>query len=93
LREVYVKGSDQTNENQLRSLARSRFRRQRFKIQAYDIEVLQSGAWRYGRDYFLGDLVSVDAQTGTPLTRKVQAVSLSMSSQGVEEVRIDLAAI
>ena len=93
LREVYVKGSDQTNENQLRSLARSRFRRQRFKIQAYDIEVLQSGAWRSGRDYFLGDLVSVDAQTGTPLTRKVQAVSLSMTSQGVEEVRIDLAAI
>jgi hypothetical protein len=60
-------------------------------IEAFDIEVLQTGAWRYGRDYYLGDLVYVDVKQVAPLTRKVYAVSLSMNSQGVEEVRIDLA--
>lgn len=93
LRESFVKGSDQTNVTQLRNLANSRLRRQRFKVQAYDIEVLQTGSWRYGRDYYLGDLVLVDAKAVAPLTRKVAAVSLSMNSAGVEEVRIDLAAI
>ena len=93
LREAYVKGSDQTTTLQLRNLAFARERQQRYKIQAYDIDVLQSGVWRYGRDYYLGDLVYVDAQLVAPLTRKVAAVSLSMNSVGVEEVRIDLAAI
>lgn len=93
LRESYVKGADQTNVTQLRNLANSRLRRQRFFIQSYDIEVLQTGTWRYGRDYYLGDLVNVDVKQPSPLTRKVAAVSLSMNSEGVEEVRIDLAAI
>jgi hypothetical protein len=92
LREAYVKGADQTNTNQLRNLSYARFRRQRFLIQSYDIEVLQSAAWRYGRDYYLGDLVSVVTNITTTITRKIFAVSLSMNSQGVEEVRIDLAA-
>ena len=85
---------------QLYNLAYSRFRRQRLSIEAFDIEVLQTGTWRYGRDYFLGDLVYVEtnpikafSRVTDPLTRKVYAVSLSMSSEGVEEVRIDLAAI
>jgi len=93
LREAYIKGADQTSTNQLFNLAYSRFRRQRLSIEAFDIEVLQSGTWRYGRDYFLGDLVYVDVNAASPLTRKVYAVSLSMNSQGVEEVRIDLAEI
>lgn len=93
LREFFVKGADQTNINQLRNLAFSRERRQRFKVQAYDIEVLQSSAWRYGRDYYLGDLVSVRTIDETTITRKIFAVSLSISSEGVEEVRIDLAEI
>lgn len=93
LREAYIKGADQTNTDQLYNLAYSRFRRQRLSISAFDIEVLQSGTWRYGRDYFLGDLVYVDVKDVSPLTRKVFAVSLSMNSQGVEEVRIDLAEI
>jgi hypothetical protein len=93
LREAYIKGADQTNTDQLYNLAYSRFRKQRLSISAFDIEVLQSGTWRYGRDYFLGDLVYVDVNQVSPLTRKVYAVSLSMNSQGVEEVRIDLAEI
>ena len=93
LREAYVKGADQTTTTQLFNLAFSRFRRQRLSINAFDIEVLQSGVWRYGRDYFLGDLVYVDVNTGTSLTRKVYAVSLSINSEGFEEVRIDLAEI
>lgn len=93
LREAYIKGADQTTTNQLSNLAFSRFRRQRLSINAFDIEVLQTGTWRYGRDYFLGDLVYVDVKQVAPLTRKVFAVSLSMNSEGVEEVRIDLAEI
>lgn len=100
LREAYIKGADQATPNQLKNLAFSRFRRQRLSINAFDIEVLQTGTWRYGRDYFLGDLVYVETEpikafsrVTDPLTRKVFAVSLSMSSDGVEEVRIDLAEI
>lgn len=93
LREAYIKGADQTTTNQLYNQAFSRFRRQRFSINAFDFEVLQSGSWKYGRDYFLGDLVYVDVNMAAPLTRKVYAVSLAMDSQGVEEVRIDLAEI
>jgi len=100
LREAYIKGADQTSTNQLYNLAYSRFRRQRLSIEAFDIEVLQTGTWRYGRDYFLGDVVYVETEpvkafsrVTDPLTRKVYAVSLSMDSQGVEEVRIDLAEI
>lgn len=93
LREAFVKGADQKNGQQLYNLGFSRFRQQRQKIQAYDIEILQSSVWRYGRDYFLGDLVSVDANAAVPLTRKIYAVSLAMDSQGAEEVQIDLAAI
>jgi hypothetical protein len=93
LREAYIKGADQTTPTQLFNLAYSRFRRQRFSIESFDIEVLQTGTWRYGRDYFLGDLVYVDVKQVSPLTRKVYAVSLSMNSEGAEEVRIDLAEI
>jgi hypothetical protein len=93
LREAYIKGADQTNTTQLFNLGYSRFRRQRLSINAFDIEVLQTGTWRYGRDYYLGDLVYVDVKQVAPLTRKVYAVSLSMNSEGVEEVRIDLAEI
>jgi hypothetical protein len=93
LREAYIKGADQTTTTQLFNLAYSRFRRQRFSIESFDIEVLQTGTWRYGRDYFLGDLVYVDVKQISPLTRKVFAVSLSMNSEGAEEVRIDLAEI
>ena len=93
LREAYIKGADQPTTSQLFNLAYSRFRRQRFTTNSFDIEVLQSGAWRYGRDYFLGDLVYIDVSAVLTLTRKVFAVSLSMNSEGVEEVRIDLAEI
>ena len=93
LREGYIKGADQTTTDQLKNLSFSRFRRQRLSINAFDIEVLQTGTWRYGRDYFLGDLVYVEVPGSALLTRKVFAVSLSMNSQGVEEVRIDLAEI
>lgn len=93
LREAYIKGADQTTTNQLYNQAFSRFRRQRLSINTFDFEVLQSGSWKYGRDYFLGDLVYVDVNMAAPLTRKVYAVSLAMDSQGVEEVRIDLAEI
>lgn len=91
LREAYAKGADSVNASQLQNLARSRYAQQQRKINSYDIQVLQSGAWLYGRDYFLGDLVTVQVTSTSTLTRKVYAVSLSVNSQGVEEVRVDLA--
>jgi len=93
MREAYIKAADQTTPDQLDNLAFSRWQRQRVNINAFDIDVLQSGTWRYGRDYFLGDLVYVEVPGSALLTRKVFAVSLSMNSEGAEEVRIDLAQI
>lgn len=91
LREAYVKGADSVNKTQLQNFARSRYAQQQRKINSYDIQVLQSGAWLYGRDYYLGDLLSVLVSSTSTITRKVYAVSLSVKSSGVEEVLVDLA--
>jgi hypothetical protein len=53
-------------------------------------EVLQNAALRYGRDYFLGDLVTVYAYTAGNITQKVQSVALSMSALGAESVNVGL---
>jgi hypothetical protein len=92
LREAMATGGDAETVNSLRSAAWRNYVRQQRKTNAYDIEVLQSAMWRYGRDYWLGDLVTIAVTATTTLTRKIYAVSLSMDADGREEVRIDLAA-
>jgi hypothetical protein len=51
-------------------------------------EVLQNAALRYGREYFLGDLVTVYAYAAGNITQKVQSVALSMSTNGAESVNV-----
>jgi hypothetical protein len=53
-------------------------------------EVLQNAALRYGREYFLGDLVTVYAYAAGNITQKVQSVALTMSSAGAESVNVRL---
>ncbi len=93
LREAMVKGSDSTTVAQLTSVAKRRYNQEQRKVKSYDVEVLQSSTWRYGRDYFLGDLVSIAVTSSETLSRKIYAVSLAMSSNGAEEVQIDLSNI
>jgi hypothetical protein len=71
---------------QLGDIVLAEAERQRSRI---EVQILQSEALRYGRDYVLGDLVSV--YTGsTTLTRKVQSVGLHFSSDGSEAVDVGL---
>jgi hypothetical protein len=51
--------------------------------------VLQTPAVRYGRDWFVGDLVTVKFR-GLEFTQKVMGVRVSMSSSGVETIKPEL---
>ena len=54
-----------------------------------DARILQSEALRYGRDYFIGDIVGVYDGT-TTLTRKVQTIGLRFASDGSESIDVGL---
>ncbi len=90
LREAFVNGADNTTVNQLNVIATRRWLQEQRKVQSYNIEVLQSSVYRYGRDYFLGDLVTAVWNGATTLTRKVYGVTLGMDSTGNERVQVDL---
>jgi hypothetical protein len=89
LRERWVDARNQSTTaeyQQLGDIVLAEAERQRSRI---EVQILQSDALRYGRDYVLGDLVSV--YTGsTTLTRKVQSVGLHFSSDGSEAVDVGL---
>jgi hypothetical protein len=58
----------------------------------YRAKILQNGALRYGRDYFLGDLVTI-RDNDTDVTQKVQGVTLGFSARGEETIDVILSAI
>ena len=60
--------------------------RQRSRVEA---KILQSEALRYGRDYVLGDLVSVYTGSAT-VTRKVQSIGIRFASDGSEAIDVGL---
>jgi len=91
LREVLIKGGDSETVAHLTNLAKRRWRQEQRKQKLYNIEVLQSAMWQYGRDYYLGDLVTVSPDSVNSFTRKVFGVTLAGDSSGVQEVQIDLA--
>lgn len=64
--------------------------RQRRKRLTYTATLLQNAALRYGRDYFLGDLVTILDGT-TEVTQKVQVIDLAFSADGKESVDVTLA--
>lgn len=52
-------------------------------------EVLQVPQTLYGRDYFLGDLVTARYETVIAV-RKIQRVSIGMQADGTEQIQVDL---
>lgn len=55
----------------------------------YTATVLQTSSLLYGRDYFLGDLVTVQDET-VLITQRVAGVDIDFSSEGKEDVNITL---
>lgn len=92
LREAYVNGGSNVTVQQLNVVAYRRWRQEARKVESFNIEVLQSAVYRYGRDYFIGDLVTAVYNDTTTLTRKVYGVTLAMDADGNEEVQVDLVA-
>ncbi len=58
----------------------------------YKAKIIQGGALRYGRDYFLGDLITI-RDNSTDVIQKVQGVTLEFSSDGRESINVILAAL
>jgi len=56
----------------------------------YNVKLTQNAALRYGRDYFFGDLVSIN-DNGTLVVQMVQGVDLKFDSNGSESVKVKLA--
>lgn len=74
----------------LRQLGQITLNRQARKRVTYTATLLQNAALRYGRDYFLGDLVTILDGT-TAITQKVQGVDLAFTADGKESVDVTLA--
>ena len=90
LRETWIDARNQKTSaeyTQLGDIELSNAARRRVTLQT---EVLQNAALRYGRDYFLGDLVTVYAYAAGNITQKVASVALSISAQGAESVNVGL---
>lgn len=58
----------------------------------YRAKVIQGGSLRYGRDYFLGDLVTIQ-DNNTDVIQKVQGITLDFASDGRESVNVILATV
>jgi hypothetical protein len=54
-----------------------------------DVVVVQTPALRYGRDYFLGDLVSISVD-GVLYTRKIASVAIRVGTDGSENIDVGL---
>lgn len=52
-------------------------------------DVLQVPQTLYGRDYFLGDLITARYETVTAV-KKIQRVSIGMQEDGTEQIQVDL---
>jgi hypothetical protein len=73
----------------LRQVGQIAINRQARKRTTYTAKLLQNAALRYGRDYFLGDLVTV-LDGATAVTQKISEVGLEFQSDGRETVDVTL---
>jgi hypothetical protein len=74
----------------LESLGTVALDRQR-KKRVFSAKVLQNAALKYGRDYFIGDLVTIyNNATGVGQTQKITGVGLGFEDSGREVVEIEL---
>lgn len=92
LRETFVDARNLKKANLARLQQRGKMAlgRQQRKRTTYTATLLQNAALRYGRDYFLGDLVTILDGT-TEVTQKVQGIDLAFSADGKESVDVTLA--
>jgi hypothetical protein len=92
LREVFADARNlkKATLGRLRSHGQILLNRQARKRVTYTATLLQNAALRYGRDYFLGDLVTILDGT-TAITQKVQGVDLAFTADGKESVDVTLA--
>ena len=56
----------------------------------YNVKLTQNAALRYGRDYFFGDLVTIN-DNGTLVTQMVHGVDMKFDNNGSETVNVKLA--
>jgi len=90
LREDWVDARNQKTTAEYQQLGDATLRNATRSRVTLQTEVLQNAALRYGRDYYLGDLVTVYAYSAGNITQKVQSVALSMSAAGAESVNVGL---
>lgn len=90
LRETWIDARNQKTTAEYQQLGDITLRDAARRQTTVQTEVLQNAALRYGRDYFLGDLVTVYAYAAGNIVQKVQSVSLTMSQQGAESINVGL---
>jgi hypothetical protein len=89
-RELFVEASSLgNNTNDLNAAGDAKLAESIKKTVSITTEVQQSISNLYGRDYFIGDLVSVDTLSGIEVVQ-VNQVRLSMASNGVETKGVQL---
>jgi hypothetical protein len=92
LKEVWVDARNQKTVAEYQNLGTATLAQIVRDVSTVSVSVIQSNALRYGRDYFLGDIVTVDTGAGT-VTRKIDAVSMKYSREGKEVVDVGLIAL
>lgn len=93
LKEKFVDGKSQKKATvaSLQTLGTALLNKER-RRREYSATLLQNAALRYGRDYFLGDLVTIVYDSLTS-TQKIVGVDLSFDADGRESVDVSLAPI
>ena len=89
LREVWVDARSQKTTaeyNQSGDVVLAQAERDRSR---FDTTVLQNGAYKYGRDYFLGDLITL-YNGSSNVTQKVQGITITLSKEGAEGINVKL---
>lgn len=91
LREYFVdaRNMKKASVNALRAQGQIMLNKMRRKKRKVTATLLQNAALRYGRDYFLGDLVSI-LIFNTVETQKITGVDLAFSADGRESVDVTL---
>ena len=93
-REFYAdaKGTGNVSTAAMNQQGTTLLRQQSRRRVTYKAKIIQGGSLRYGRDYFLGDLVTI-RDNNTDVIQKVQGVTLDFDADGRETVNVLLAAV
>lgn len=89
LREGYIDARNQKTTAEYQRLGDAtlaQYARDRYSVTA---SIIQSNALRYGRDYFFGDLVTIDTGSGS-VVRKVTSIGIKFDKGGLETIDVGL---